>query len=98
MGISAGTYLHSRASAGGGDPWEEPGGEDYQPMQWATEAKVYKNYSLRGKCSWETDKNGGSEFAIGRHNDAVNKPELPSAQRKELKNELKSQNIKTTIW
>lgn len=26
MGISPGTYLHSTASAGEGDPWEQPAG------------------------------------------------------------------------
>lgn len=34
-------------------------------------------------------------IAIGWHNDIVSKLELPSGQRKELENELKSQKIKT---
>lgn len=54
--------------------------------------KTVKTIARTGNASGRLIK-----MEVQKHNDVVNKLELPSAQRKELKNELKSQNIKTTI-
>lgn len=51
MGISPGKYLHSRASAGGRDPWEQPGGRITSPCGELQKPKTLKTTASMGNAS-----------------------------------------------